>query len=809
MTRTALQAILVGAACATPLLGLPGVVAPRVAGAQTATPEAYEDRPIREIRVTTIAEDGGPGDALTGRDRQRVFNTIRSAVGSPYRSETVLDDVTLLNRLGVYRRVESFAQQVADGGVVLFFAVEEQPIVQDVQVTGNRRLNDGQLASAIDLLIGTPIDPFQIDRAARRIEDLYREKGYYLARVSVDEEELEASNIVLFRIREGQRIRVTDIQFEGNETISARLLRREVDTNIAGLLRTGEIDDVQLDSDVAALIAYYRNRGYLDVRADRVIRPSPDSKEAAVIFLIDEGPVYTLRDVKVEFPRGYDADFTAEQIAGLLSLNPGDVYAIDKLTESIDNVKRAYWQLGYPDAVVNNAELRDPDLPKMDLLLSISTGEQVKTGLVEIQGTTITKDKVARRHVELLPERPLDRNAIERTERRLRQLRLFSPLPPDRGVKTTVQPPDPDEPGYRDVLIEVTETDTGEFALGGAVSSDAGVVGRIALTQRNFDVADTPDTLGDLFSGKALRGAGQTFNIELLPGNEIQTYSIGLAEPFLFETDYSGSASFYFRDRIFDEFDEQRFGGRFALGRRFGTRWVGNLNLRIEAVSLSELAPDSPVDFFDVEEQSTLIGIRPALTRTSLDKIFLPSSGSRTELSVEQVVGDFNFSTLRAEHAVYIPVRRDFLGRDTVFKLDLQAAYQPQGQSEVPTYDRLYLGGASFRGFEFRAVSPKGVRNDNGQLGNEPVGGTWMLFTGLELRQPIYEDVFHLVGFMDAGTVSDEVGVNDYRVSVGFGLRFSIPQLSPAPIALDFGFPIVKEENDEERLFTFSVDLPF
>ena len=105
MTRTALQAILVGAACATPLLGLPGVVAPRVAGAQTATPEAYEDRPIREIRVTTIAEDGGPGDALTGRDRQRVFNTIRSAVGSPYRSETVLDDVTLLNRPGVYRVV--------------------------------------------------------------------------------------------------------------------------------------------------------------------------------------------------------------------------------------------------------------------------------------------------------------------------------------------------------------------------------------------------------------------------------------------------------------------------------------------------------------------------------------------------------------------------------------------------------------------------------------------------------------------------------------------------------------------------------
>ncbi len=251
-----------------------------LASAQVASPEDYEDRPIREIRATTITAEGVPGAPLTGSDRQRVFNTIRSQVGSPYRSETVLDDVTLLNRLGMFRRVESFAQQLADGGVILTFAVEQQPVVQDVQVTGNRRLNDGQLASAIDLLVGTPIDPFQIDRAARRIEDLYRDKGYYLARVTVDERELAESNIVLFRIREGQRVRVTDIQFEGNESISGRLLRREVDTNIAGLLRTGEIDDVQLDSDVSALIAYYRNRGYLDVRADRIIRPSPDSKEA-------------------------------------------------------------------------------------------------------------------------------------------------------------------------------------------------------------------------------------------------------------------------------------------------------------------------------------------------------------------------------------------------------------------------------------------------------------------------------------------------------------------------------------------------
>jgi outer membrane protein insertion porin family len=226
-------------------------------------------------------------------------------------------------------------------------------------------------------------------------------------------------------------------------------------------------------------------------------------------------------------------------------------------------------------------------------------------------------------------------------------------------------------------------------------------------------------------------------------------------------------------------------------------------------VELGDITAASPTDFFDVEDQNLLLGLRAGLTRTSLDKIFLPTSGSRTELSIEQVVGDFNFNTIRAEHAVYIPIRRDFLGRDTVIKLDLQTAYQPQGEDEVPTYERMFLGGASMRGFEFRTISPRGVRNDNGQPSDDPVGGTWMLFTGAEIRQPIYEDLLHLVGFVDAGTVTNDIGFEDYRVSVGLGLRFSIPQLSPAPIALDFGFPIVDEETDEGRLFTFSVDLPF
>ena len=57
--------------------------------------------------------------------------------------------------------------------------------------------------------------------------------------------------------------------------------------------------------------------------------------------------------------------------------------------------------------------------------------------------------------------------------------------------------------------------------------------------------------------------------------------------------------------------------------------------------------------------------------------------------------------------------------------------------------------------------------------------------------------------------MTNDPGFEDYRVSVGIGLRLYFPQLSPAPLAFDFGFPVLKEDTDEDRLFTFSIDLPF
>ncbi|HZW09674.1 MAG TPA: outer membrane protein assembly factor, partial [Phycisphaerales bacterium] len=304
----------------------------------------------------------------------------------------------------------------------------------------------------------------------------------------------------------------------------------------------------------------------------------------------------------------------------------------------------------------------------------------------------------------------------------------------------------------------------------------------------------------------------QTLKLEALPGNRVQTYSISLSEPSLWDTDYTGSGSLYYRSQDFRRYEEQRFGGRIGVGRRFGTRWVGNLVLRYEGVQLSDIEPDQPVDVFEVEDLNIVDGLGFSLVRDTLNNRFRPTRGARTELGIEQVGvlgGDFMFTKLNAEHEIYVPVFEDFLGRTTVLSGKVSAAYIPQGEDEVPVYERFYLGGRSFRGFDYRAVSPVGIRNDTGELGDDPVGGTWSFFLGSELVHPIYEEIISGVVFVDSGTVTNEVGFEDYRVSAGVGIRLFIPQISPAPIGFDFGFPLLEEPTDENRVFTFFIDVPF
>jgi outer membrane protein insertion porin family len=823
--------------------------------------DVYEMRPIKAVilmRVPNDPESDVKIAPLEPKLARLALNQIRSAVGQPYRSATFSEDIRRLNRIPQFGRLSSSVQLQDDGSVTLTIYMAIQPIILDVQVSGNRLISDQEIAKVTSALIDTPIDTFRIDRFARRVESLYRNKGYHLARVEAKTDSIAETGTLIFVIREGQRLKVTDIRFEGvgeELDFSDRELKNQIRTKTASWIETGPLDQQALIDDRASLRQFYLDRGYLDVRIDFQTTNSLDDREAIVTYKISEGRRYTMRSVRVFYPElvrperypslqaaqavaapgqgihvlpdingamqyviydyGY---FSPQQISGFIDIKAGDLYSQTKLRKVDEEIASRYGQMGvtYPanpevnPPAVSHLEMHDEKEPFVDLFITIVEKNpafdktRFRTGEVFISGNEHTDQAVVRENIRVQPDRPLDTTARDDTLERLLRRQLFNP----RGVKVTLQNPDPLEPGYRDVLVEVKETNTGQFNIGGVVTSDSGLIGRVNITQKNFNIFDTPDSWGELFAGRAFRGGGQTVSLDILPGTEVATYALSFSDPSLMGTKNSFGISGFFRTRNFREYDEQRYGGRISFGRRFGSRWNGAVAFRTEWVELSDIDDDLPTDIFDVADLNMLASVSLNLQRTSVDSPFIATRGNRIALRLEQVGQDFTFTKLEAEYAVYIPIYEDFVGNATVFSFQTSARYIPQDIDEVPTYERYFLGGQSFRGFDFRTVSPKGIARDGTQT-DDPIGGTWSYFAGVELRQPVYKNIVSVVGFLDTGTVIDEIGFDEYRVSAGFGFRLGVPMLSPVPLAFDFGFPLVKQPGDDGRLFTFTVDLPF
>ncbi len=770
--------------------GVAGAQEPPVVPSPPAT-EPFEGLPVRRIEFV----------GLKRVQQSLVENNIRTAVGEPYLAATIEQDVRNLTRLNQFRIILPRTELAPDGsGVVVIFQFDEWPLAEDVQVTGNVTIKDQDIFDAVLIRPGDPLDSFQINRARELIVELYQKRGFYLAQVEVDSNVLTESNIILFRVREGPRVKIKAIEFRGNEAIGGEQLQTNLKTKTAiFLLRTGQLDEEALAADIAKLVEYYKDRGYLDVRIERQLDLSNDLKEAKVVFLIEEGRLFTMRSVRVEGA----TRLLEPQVAALVEIKSGDVYSKDKIEKSRTILTEALGRLGYVDVSVETRATRDSTDPFVDLLIILREGDLAFTGEVIVKGNALTRSDVILREIDFRPNRPLSSVAIANAERDIRATGLFD------TVSITPAEPDPADPRSRDVVVEVKEGDTGSINFGAAVSSDLGLFGSIGLTQRNFDIADFPESFEEFARGRAFRGAGQVFNINLQPGNEFTNLSMSLSEPYLLGTDNALSSSVAYTIREQDAFDEERWGGVLRLSRRLGEVWTGYVSTRFQSIDLSDIERSAPVDVFNVEDEHIVTGLGAGIIRTTVDNRLRPTRGSRIELGVEQIGalgGDFDFTRLTAEHTVFLALSEDFLGRKSVLSLSTRVGYQFAGNS--PIYERFFLGGRSFRGFDYRTVSPRGLR-PTGIPSDDPIGGDWMFFWGAEYEFPIFDRFVGGVFFVDTGTVTTDLGFDDYRVSIGGGVRLYIPQLGQAPLAFDLGFPIVKQDTDDRQIFSFSIDVPF
>ncbi len=355
----------------------------------------------------------------------------------------------------------------------------------------------------------------------------------------------------------------------------------------------------------------------------------------------------------------------------------------------------------------------------------------------------------------------------------------------------------------RDLLIDVEEAHTAQISAGIGVNSNGGFGGQLSYEQKNFDIANPPASWSDIFSDRAWTGAGQDFIASFSPGTEGTDARVGITEPYLFDQPYSLSVQGYLEDRIRESYNDNRLGSTYTVGQQFNYIYSGQVTLRFENIHITEVVDPTPqyrsLQILDGQGYHLLTSWGVLVRRDTTNHGPITYEGTDTEMSFEKgdfVGGDVDFSRVIFSFNDYVPVSEDLLGRKVVLNSRVDEGWDPQ---DPPFYERFYGGGfGTVRGFAFRGISPRDGPSE------DPIGGAYTLTGTEELGFPLAEDFLRGDVFVDYGDVEPQVHIGVMRTAVGFGFRLILPFFGSTPLALDFGFPITKNSQDNTQVVSFS-----
>ena len=674
-------------------------------------------------------------------------------------------------------------------GNTLVVSIVENPIINRLAFEGNNRIEDEILEAETELRPRIVYTRTKVQNDVKRILDLYRRNGRFAAVVEPKVIQLEQNRVdLVFEIDEGPTTGIKSINFIGNRAYSDGTLRGEIVTRESAFWRflssTDTYDPDRLSFDRELLRRFYLREGYADFRVVSAIAElTPDREGFILTFTVEEGEEYTFGKIDV--------------ITSLRNLDPatlrsrvvteeGDTYNADEIETSITNLTEAVGDLGYAFVDIRPRVDKDTQDRIINLTYDIQEGPKVFVERIEIDGNERTLDEVIRREFKLVEGDAFNATKLRRSRQRIQNLGFF------RTVNVDTE--EGSEEDRSVVRVSVEEQPTGDLTFGAGFSTTVGPVGNIALRERN------------------LLGRGQDVRLSLTLSGDRSEIDLSFTEPYFLDKNLSAGFDVFRIDQEQDEssFDETITGGTLRAGYnvledvRQVWRYTGKLQ------EISDVDDDASVLVQNEEGDRIVSSISQELTWDQLDSRFNPTDGFAITLTTEVagLGGDAYFSKNSAKAAYYIPVFDD-----VVFRLTGIGGYMIGLGEDTQVSDRFFIGGSTFRGFEFAGIGPRDEQTEDSLGGKHYYVGTAELSFPLGLPEE-----FQIKGrlFAEAGALWGLDGENDVdvnvddsaapRFTVGAGISWNSPF---GPFVVDFGVPLIKEDFDEVENFRFSVGTRF
>lgn len=765
--------------------------------------------------VSVKAADGDVEDVGDAAARCQV------KVGDEYDPAQCARDVRALRDAGTFDDIVVKAEQGVNGVDITYVVKHKMRFQGPLAVKGCDYWNEGKIAKFSELKDGYAYGEAEIAAAAGRIRREYQKKFFPDVKVKPVVEPVEGiagAVKITMEIEEGERAKITDFEFDGNEAFEADELRASFNQypwwNPMGWFSDVPATPQDLAEARDRVVAFYRDRGYLDVEISQPEVRTREDGERVRVFQVREGPCYKVGTISVTGVKAYPEDVVA---AAVKRIAPGDVAGATALDEAAHEIE-VFCGSGRAALADTHVTVRrlpsETDPETLNLVFAVEEGVPVTVNRVLIRGNDYTMDKVIRREIALSPGDPMLADKAERSKRRLENLRYF-----DR-VRYYLEKVDGGEakdgkPELRDLVYELSEKNTGNFLIGIGAGTESSVFGQIELSEANFD----------LFSPWRFRGAGQKGRLCIQAGPRVQTYEASVTEPWFLDRQLELTVEVYRRQRWYDDYDVIRSGAAVTLSYpvKFWPTWeaFGRLGVSLAAEYIEYDDVDNGY-YYDPKRGDRFRMLKEEEDRNgdkvevplevfwkldTRDRFIFPTQGHTVRLFGDIVGGDNEYWRVGFNVRKYFPVWKKY---GHVFQIGLRGETVDAFSDDLPLYDRLFLGGSkSIRGVDFREIAPRIYAHENKKGRYTAWGGQTSWCMNMEYSVPVVK-MLRIAAFSDLGSVGEDEFDFDtawFCWSVGVGLRLDLEQF---PIRLDFATPVVDpDETVDEKVFTFSVGYDF
>ncbi|MHC4267979.1 MAG: outer membrane protein assembly factor BamA [Planctomycetota bacterium] len=729
---------------------------------------------------------------------------IKTNVGDYYDPQAISQDVDAIWLLGFFDNIEVEVEPYGEG-IKVIFLVSERPVIKNIFFVGNSDVKTKKIREVLEIREGAYLKRYLLKLDEDKIREIYRKKGFYLIDVKSEEQKANGYVNITFKMQEGPKVYIKEIIFEGNNTFSGKRLSKIITTKKRRFPRfafPGRFDKDKFLEDMDRLKAYYGSGGWLDADIKWKEQYSPDKSEMYIHVTLDEGERYHVDTITIKGNKL----FTDDEVKGILELKKGSAFMPESLQKDTHNIQMAYGRQGHMNAQVKTNYTYKQVEPKIDITYDIQENERFFIEKVIVSGNDKTKDNVIRRNLSFFPGERIDTEKIEMSKQRLTNTGYFDSK---SGAPTDITYAPGTKYNTQNVIVNVKEGRTGMLRFGGGFGANSGLFGDVSYTDKNFDIFDLPKDWKDFVSGNAFRGAGHVVTLRFSPGFQRTEGMISFNNPSVYDSGYSMGFSGNIFRRSREDWIEQRKGAKFSVGKTLlGNTIFRGLNLGVtpnyELINMQDVDSDAPKDVKDLEGSNSKLSLELVAILDRRDNRMLPSKGFKLTSSIQFSGMDVDIIKFRIKGTKYHTVFNfpDWRGKHVLMYSGTFGIIEPTSDKEVPIFERFFAGGTnSIRGFEFRGVGPVDL------LTEEQVGGNILMLGTVEYTIPVYADMVRGAFFVDAGKVdtdNEDLNFNNMRASVGFGFRAKVPFMGNSVVSVDFGFPVIDKESDDNQTITFN-----